>query len=105
MAPRATPRAKRRGENRFIRVLLFVVVVELAAVAGAAETGGLSRNQSDLAAARPLGPPLVREEGPVRLGRAADVRAAARHDREARQVSDEAVVAHVGRTLGDLAGL
>src|SRR6478735_4748196 len=79
--------------------------VELAAVAGAAEAGRLRGNERDEAGACPLAASLVGEEGAVRLGWAPDVRAAARHDREARLVADEAVVPHVGGPSCDLSHL
>jgi hypothetical protein len=74
-------------------------------VAGAAEARRLRRDKPDFAGIRVLGPPLLWECGPVRLCRAADVRAAARHEREARHRLEQAVVAHVGGQARDLARL
>src|SRR4029077_5930365 len=79
-------------------------VVELAAVTGATEAGRLSRYEPYFAAARPLGPALLQEHGPVRLGGAADMRATARHDREARDVPEQAVVADIRGAPRNLTG-
>src|SRR6266576_3487492 len=80
--------------------------VELAAVTGAAEASrGQSRYDLDLADVRPPELLLLDEDRSVRLRRTADVRAAARHDREARRLADEAVVPDEGRPARDLAGL
>src|SRR4029077_446611 len=67
--------------------------VELAPVAGRAEAGRWGRDEPALAGVRSREAALVDEERPVGLCRAADVRAAARHDREARQLSERPVVA------------
>src|SRR4029077_19395112 len=79
-------------------------VVELAAVTGASEAGRLGRYEPHFAAARPFGPTLLQEHRPVRLRRAADVRTAARHDREARDLPEQAVVADISGAPRDLAG-
>src|SRR5436190_7640532 len=81
------------------------LVVELAAVARAAEARRLRRDESHLACTRVLGPSPARERGPVWLCRAPDVRAAARHDREARHRPEQTVVAHVEGAARDLARL
>ena len=75
-------------------------------MAGTAEAASrLDRNEPDPAGARPLQPVPLREDRPVRLGRTADVGAAAGHDGEARPLSQQAVVADVGRPPRDLARL
>src|SRR5438067_1961612 len=70
--------------------------VVLAAVAGAAEAGRLRRNQRHVLVRRLRDLLLLVEDRPVRLDGAAEMRAAVREDREARDGACEAVVAHVG---------
>src|SRR5213078_4915151 len=80
--------------------------VELAPVARAAEAAGRqSRDDLDLADVRPLELLSLHEDRPVRLRRAADVRAAAGHDGEARRLPDEAVVPDERGPARDLACL
>ena len=80
--------------------------VELAPVAGAAEASrGQSRDDLDLTDVRPLELLSLHEDRPVRLRRAADVRAAAGHDREARRLPNEAVVPDECGPARDLACL
>jgi len=73
------------------------LLVELAAVTRAAEAAGRQRrNDVHLAVRLRLGAMLSAENRPVRLRRTADVRAPARHRREARQPFQQSVVADVG---------
>src|SRR5690348_3064533 len=69
--------------------------VELTSMTRAAESaGGERRNDADLAVRGVLRPPLLCERRAVRLRRAADMRAPARHHGEARYTGKRAVVPH-----------
>src|SRR4029079_5673688 len=91
----------RRGACRAI-----ALGVELAAMTRTAETaGGQSWDKADLTVCRLLCVALLDERRSVRLGRTADVGAAARHRREARQSTERSVVTDVGGTPRYLAHL
>src|SRR3989442_11876094 len=92
-----------RARGRPGRAVAFDV--ELAAVAGTAKASCEGRDDLHLADVRPLELFSLHEDRPVRLRRAADVCAAAGHDREARRVPDEAVVPHECGPARDLARL
>ena len=78
--------------------------VVLTAVAGAAEAGGLGRDDRDRRGVFRLDDLLLLvEHGPARLDGAAEVRAAVRDDREARHAVRDAVVADVRRPPRHLA--
>src|SRR5579862_133230 len=77
--------------------------VELAAVTRTAEASRLGRHEAHFAGGGAHELALVGEKRPVRLRGAADVRAAARHDCEARVVPELTVVADEDRPARDLA--
>ena len=80
--------------------------VELAAMTRTAEAAGRERwDKADLAVRGVLSAALLTEDRSVRLRRTANVSAAARHRREARQAIEQAVVADLGGTSRYLARL